>query len=232
MSSKKDNSSRVGIDQAISMLGLLKVDKIVVAIPWSEATEQKWEQSGKQLFQAIKGLLGTSVYDHDGYCDSDPWFRRRREYSTEAHRIEIFYERKRCLEIPGKGKQYNHYQCYIRITCKDFLNGYFHHVLLCMQLEKLLDQFSLPHDLGKGKECCELCVDFPDRETWKWIYWRLLWKWTGPEEHEYFDQETRLVTTGFDPLQESGYVKEKDARRRFHSYVEPEIAKFRHEMRL
>ncbi len=231
MSRKKDCSIVAPIEQTISLVGLLKIDKIVIAIPWSEASEEKWQQSEKQLFQAIKGLLGTYVYDHDGSCDRDPWFCRRREFSTEVHLVEIYYNRKPCLEIEGK-VYYNYYQLYIRITRKDFLNGYSDHVQLCMQIEKVLDHFSLPHHLGKGVECCELCLDCQDHKTWKWIYRRLLWKWTGPEDHQYFDQETRLVTTGFDPLQESGYVMPLKARRRFHSYIELEIGKHRCEMRL
>src|SRR5208283_5091284 len=217
---------------AISPLGLLKIDKIVVAIPWSEDTEKKWQQSWKDLFQAIRTVLGTNVYDHDGYCDTDPWFRRRREFGTEAHLVEIYHSRKPCLEIEGKGLLYNHYQSYIRITCKDFLSGYAEHVQLCMQIEKVLDQFSLPHHLGMGRQCCELCVDFPDHETWKWIDWQLLWAWTRPDEHAYYSEEEMTVVPGFDPLQRSRYVKEKDARRRFHSYIESQTGKFRVEMRL
>jgi len=222
-----------------AIVGLLKIDKIVIAIRWSKRTHEIWELHGNQVFDAIRGLLGNVDKNHDGYCDTDPWFRRRRVFSNDAHRIEIFYKRQP-LKIVEETVR-SPYQGYIRVTNPDVVNGHANHVAIAMGLETVLDQFGIRHFLGTGRECCELALDFPSYEAWQFVDERLLWKWTGPHDHKYYDKATGEVLPGFDPLKSAGaeshYVKRPDekknkARRFFHGYVEPNMGKYRQEMRL
>ena len=111
---------------------------------------------------------------------------------------------------------------------------------IAIEIEKILDKYHFPHFLGTGKERCELALDFPNEDSWKYVDDRLLWKWTRPEDYKYYDPVTKKVLPGFDPLKTDGaqsrYVKRPDeehkkVRRYFQWYIDREIGKYRLEGR-
>ena len=221
--------------EAYQEIGLLKVDKIVIGIP---STEKIWESHDRQIFEEIKKLPKGEVKNGEGYCTTDRSFKRRREFSNEDHLIEIFYKSQ-----PVKGKEGifpNPYKAYLRITNKNFFKGDEEHVEIAIQIESIFNKYGIRHFLGTGKECCELAVDFPTYEMWRFVEDRLLWRWTGPKDHTYYDEEKKKVVPGFDPLKDQGaeshYVKRPDEQRKvrrfFHGYIESDIGKHRQEMRL
>ena len=79
------------------IVGCLKIDKIVIGIPWSIKTEKIWKMSQEQVFEEIKNLLKDELYNtfnnHEGWSTTDKGMKRHREFSNEDHMIEIFHTR-------------------------------------------------------------------------------------------------------------------------------------------
>jgi hypothetical protein len=230
------------------IVGCLKIDKIVIAVLWSYKTQKIWELNQEEMFDEIKNLLKDEPYNpvrnHEGGSTTDKGMKRHREFSNEDHMIEIFHTPLPRKTVGEDGEQIiyytNQYQAYIRITNTNFFKGDSGHVEIAIEIEKILDKYHFPHFLGTGRERCELALDFPAYDMWKYVDDRLLWKWTGPQDYRYYDPVTEKVLPGFDPLKNDGaqshYVKRPDeehkkVRRFFHMYIDRNIRKYRLEGR-
>jgi hypothetical protein len=218
---QKKNSTQSAPEQ---LFYPFRYDKIEIAIKWDLNSEMRWEEKQRELFELLEVPVdGNKFKILSGSMKKK--YRSYRKLESKTERIEMFYGR-----YPKEETENAPVWAYFRITCKDKVNGYENHIKTILHVEKALEKLGLPFYQRKA----ELCLDFPDRETFDWIFQRVTFAWSSPLDYRYWPkgQKNGKPFKGFDPDRESMIVKFLDSPRELSMYIKTEDGITRHRMEL